>query len=72
MQDSTLLPEDVRAFLAALDASYEDIFMTMYTSPCSACNGGKPRLVHRGPLEHRLGGELRRIVDSYRIGTPRV
>ena len=72
MQDPTPLPEDVRAFLAALDASYEDIFMTMYTSPCAGCNGGKPRLVHRDPTTSRLGGELRRIVDSYRIGTPRV
>lgn len=72
MPDSTPLPEDVRAFLAALDASYEDIFMTTYTSPCAACNGGKPRMVHRDPTTSRLGGELRRIVDSYRIGTPRV
>ena len=71
MQDPTPLPEDVRAFLTALDASYEDIFMTMYTSPCSACNGGKPRLVHRGPLEHRLGGELRRLVANYLGGNQR-
>lgn len=59
------LPPEVASFLAALDSDYESVFMVEYTSPCAACNGGKPRMVHRDPITSRLGGALRRLVDSY-------
>lgn len=65
------IPPDILAFLQDLDRQYQTVFMVEHTSPCAACNGGKPRMVHRDPTTSRLGGELRRIVDTYRIGTPR-
>lgn len=61
------LPEDVKTFLRSLERNYEAVFMTEHTSPCSACNGGKPRIVHRCPVSSRLGGELRRLVAAYKV-----
>lgn len=60
------IPAEVVEFLKKLDASYQDIFMDLYSSPCSSCDQ-KPRLVHRTPKCLEIGEELRKIISAYKI-----
>jgi hypothetical protein len=61
------LPEDVLVFLDSINKEYEEVFMTVYQSPCASCNQGKPRLVHRSAEMYRLGNSLKEILSRYGI-----
>ena len=60
------IPVEVVEFLRKLDASYQEIFMDLYTSPCLSCDQ-KPRYVHRSPRCLEMGEELRKIISAYKI-----
>ena len=59
------LPEDIRQFLSRLDLEYAEVFMTMWRSPCSSCNNGEERLVHRSPACFELGESLKSLKTRY-------